>query len=98
MDGKTIQDKTIDEIEKTMRKWISDHLEEYKTIPACQIVTSTQGEPVIKGNPAAQEIRAAFKDYCYIVKVQRDLAGEESPAPESVSSVEELRKKLRIAK
>ena len=90
----TAQEKTISDIEKTMRKWIEEKLETYSTMPESQILTTAQGERAIKANPAAQEIRAAFKDYCYVVKTMRELAGKDSEV--EVDSIEELRKKFRI--
>ena len=78
-----------------MRAWIEQHLEVYKTMPDSQILTTAQGEQAIKANPAAQEIRAAFKDYCYVVKTMRDLTGNEEA---EADSIEELRKKFKIAK
>ena len=91
----TAQEKTIAAIEKTMRKWINEKLDTYAEMPECQILTTAQGEQAIKANPAAQEIRAAFKDYCYVVKTMRELAGKDSEV--EVDSIEELRKKFRIA-
>lgn len=91
----TDQEKTISAIEQTMRKWIEEKLETYAETPECQILTTAQGERAIKANPAAQEIRAAFKDYCYVVKTQKELMGEENV---DVSSIDELRKKFKIAK
>ena len=55
-----------------------------------------QGEKVLKANPASQEIRAAFKDYCYVVKVQKELSGGQ--ASDNIPSLEDLRKKFNIAK
>ena len=91
----TQQEKTIAAIEKTMRKWIEGKLKTYADMPECQILTTAQGEQAIKANPAAQEIRAAFKDYCYVVKTMRELSGDKSEV--EVDSIEELRKKFRIA-
>ena len=89
------QTETIQKIEKTMRGWIEDNLETYRKEPPAYDVTSTQGETVKKANPATQEIRAAFKDYCYVVKTMRDLTGDEEV---ETNSIEELRKKFKIAK
>ena len=91
----TAQEKTISAIEKTMRKWIEGKLETYSTMSECQVLTTSQGEQAIKANPAAQEIRATFKDYCYVVKTMRELAGSNSEV--EVDSIEELRKKFQIA-
>lgn len=89
------QIETIQKIEQTMRGWIEDNLETYRDEPPAYDVTSTQGETVKKANPATQEIRAAFKDYCYVVKTMRDLVNNEEV---DTDSIEELRKKFKIAK
>lgn len=89
------QDETLSKIEKTMRSWIENNLERYKDEPAAFEATNTQGEKVNKANPATQEIRAAFKDYCYVVKTMRDLAGEEEA---EVDSIADLKKRFKVAK
>lgn len=89
------QDETISKIEQTMRSWIENNLERYKDEPAAFEATNTQGEKVNKANPATQEIRAAFKDYCYVVKTMRDLAGEEEA---EVDSIADIRRKFKVAK
>lgn len=91
----TKQDETISKIEQTMRSWIESNLERYKDEPAAFEATNTQGEKVNKANPATQEIRAAFKDYCYVVKTMRDLAGEEEA---EVDSIADIRRKFKVAK
>ena len=94
----TKQEKTFSEIETTMRKWITKQLPVYEQIDPAQINTSTQGEKVIKANPAAQEIRAAFKDYCYIVKTQKELSDGNADAEKDDKSIEYFRSKLRAVK
>ena len=89
------QTETIQKIEQTMRGWIEDNLETYRDEPPAYDTTNSQGDPVKKANPATQEIRAAFKDYCYVVKTMRDLTGNEEA---ETDSIEELRKKFKIAK
>ena len=90
----TEQEKTINKIEQTMRSWIESQLSVYEQMPAAQTMTTTQGERVLKANPATAEIRAAFKDYCYVVKTQKELSeGNETTA---TSSIDELRKKFKM--
>lgn len=89
------QIEILQKIEQTMRGWIENHLEIYQNEPPSYEVTNTRGERVNKANPAAQEIRAAFKDYCYVVKTMYDLTGNEET---DTDSIEELRKKFKIAK
>jgi hypothetical protein len=89
------QDETLSKIEKTMRSWIEDNLERYKNEPAAIEATNTQGERVNKINPAPQEIRAAFKDYCYIVKIMRSLSGENDA---EIDDIADVKKKFKLAK
>ena len=89
------QEETLSKIEKTMRSWIEDNLERYKNEPAAFEATNTQGEKVNKINPAPQEIREAFKDYCYIVKTMRALSGEEAV---EIDSIADVKKKFKLAK
>ena len=92
----TEQEKTVAEIEVAMREWIKKQLPIYEKLPAAQTMTTVQGEKVLKANPASQEIRAAFKDYCYIVKVQSELNGGESSG--NIETLDDFRKKYKIAK
>lgn len=91
----TEQEKTISKIEQTMRSWIEKQIPVYEQMPAAQTMTTTQGERVLKANPATQEIRAAFKDYCYVVKTMREIA-EGKPA--EVTSLDEIRARFKVAK
>lgn len=91
----TEQEKTINKIEQTMRTWIESQLSVYEQMPAAQTMTTTQGERVLKANPATAEIRAAFKDYCYVVKTMRALEGE---ADVEIDSIDDLKKKFKVAK
>ena len=89
----TEQEKTISKIEQTMRSWIESQLPTYEKMPPAQTMTSTQGEKVLKANPATQEIRAAFKDYCYVVKTQRELSNNEVA---DTSAIDDLRKRFKV--
>ena len=90
----TEQEKTIAKIEETMRSWIEEQIPVYEQMPAAQTATNTNGEKVLKANPATQEIRAAFKDYCYIVKVQKEVAEGENP--EAEKSIDYFRSRLKV--
>ena len=90
----TEQEKTINKIEQTMRSWIEGQLSVYEQMPAAQTITTTQGERVLKANPATAEIRAAFKDYCYVVKTQREMS--ENSRDGDNSSIESLRKRFKV--
>lgn len=92
----TDQEKTIAKIEQAMRAWIEGQLPIYEQMPAAQTMTTVQGERVLKANPATQEIRAAFKDYCYVVRTQRELG--EGDKSVDISSLDELRARFKVAK
>ena len=85
-------------IEKAMRKKVKAIFPMFEEMPVAQAVTSTQGEEVLKSNPAMQEIRATFRDYCSIVKVQFSLLGDKAPAQAEVSQLDAIRARLKIAK
>jgi len=87
----------ICKIEATMRKKVEELIPQFEEMPAAQLVTSTQGEPVWKPNPAIQEIRALFLDYCKVVKMRQDILAIKT-APAEVASITAFREKLRIAK
>lgn len=90
----TDQEKTIKKIETALRRWITKQIPIYKQLPPAQTVTSTQGERVLRANPALAEIRGAFRDYCYVVKTMQGLSEEE----ETHSSIAEMREKLKLVK
>lgn len=94
----TEQEKTISKIEQAMRSWIESQLPVYEQMPAAQTMTTTQGERVLKANPATAEIRAAFKDYCYVVKTQKEISNGEPVDAEKVKSISDFRAKYKIAK
>ncbi|MBR2189307.1 MAG: hypothetical protein IJ860_07880 [Eubacterium sp.] len=89
----TEQERTINRIERSMRKWIKDNIPVYEAAAPTQEVRTTQGERVQKANPVTQEIRAAFKDYCYIVKVQKEI--RENGKAANISSIKEMRKRFK---
>ena len=91
----TDQEKTISKIEKAMREKVEQQLPVFEKMPVAQTMTNTQGEKVLKNNPAMQEIRSLFRDYVAVVRVQRELAGEDSDAAE-VTSLDALRKKFKV--
>lgn len=89
----TEQEKTISKIEQTMRTWIESQLSVYEQMPAAQTMTTTQGERVLKANPATAEIRAAFKDYCYVVKTQKEL---NDSSEVNTTAIDDLRRKFKV--
>lgn len=84
-------------IEKAMRKKVKAIFPTFEEMPVAQVVTNTQGEEVLKNNPAMQEIRATFRDYCTIVKAQMSFISDKAPVVE-VAQIDAIRQKLKIAK
>ena len=85
-------------IEKAFRKKAKSVLKTFDDMPVAQAVTSTQGEEVLKANPAMGEIRAILTDYIFIVKTQWDMIGDKEAAPAEITKIDAIRQKLRIAK
>ncbi len=86
--------ETITEIRKAMQQKIEDILPDFETMDLTQTVRSTQGELVEKANPAMQEARALFKDFCSIVKAENEAGGNNA----EVVSLDSIRSKFRVAK
>ena len=84
-------------IEKALRKKCKQILPTFEDMPVAQAVTTTQGEQVLKNNPAMQEIRATLRDYISTVKTQWDMIGDDK-APTEVTAIDSIRQRLRIAK
>lgn len=85
-------------IEKAFRKKAKSVLKTFDEMPVAQAVTNTQGEQVLKANPAMGEIRATLKDYIFIVKTQWDMIGDKAQPPVELARVEQIRQKLKLAK
>lgn len=85
-------------IEKAFRRKAKSILPTFEEQAVAQTVTNTQGEQVLKSNPAMGEIRATLKDYIFIVKTQFDLLGGKEVQPAEVTKIDALRQKLKIAK
>ena len=68
----------------------------YKRSPLGQVVTTMQGERVVKQNPIMQEYRATVRDYAASLKNLQDML-ENHSAPAEVSSLDTLRKTFKIS-
>ena len=84
-------------IEKVFRSKVKQLVPLFKETEPTQTVTNTQGEKVLKSNPAMQEFRAMCRDYCTIVKVQQDILANKT-APVEVTNISAIRQRLKIAK
>lgn len=84
-------------IEKALRKKVKAVFPTFEEMPVAQAVTNTQGEQVLKANPAMAEIRAVMRDYVSIVKTQWDMIGDQ-PKQAEISQIDAIRERLKIAK
>jgi hypothetical protein len=80
-----------------MQEKIEKEIPAYKEAPLAQVLTTTQGEPALKQNPAVQEFRATVRDYAAALNNLQDILSE-NKAPTQISDMAELRKKFKIAK
>ena len=80
-----------------MQQKIDKELEDYKDMPLVQILTTTQGEPALRANPALQEFRATVRDYAEALKNLRAILDEKTE-PAEVTSLDSIRARLRVAK
>ena len=65
-------------------------------LPLAQTMTTTQGEKVLKNNPAMQEFRGTVRDYAASLKSLQAIL-DNTPDQVEESSVEDIRKKFKIA-
>ena len=94
----TEQLEELSRIEVAMREKVEEQIPHFRNMSVVQLVTSTQGEKVLKANPAMQEIRALFRDYAAIVKMQSDLLEGGQAAQSDSVSLEDMRARFKIAK
>ena len=91
------QIEELAKIEQAMREKVEEQIPIFQSMDVAQVVTSTQGERVTKANPAMQEMRALFRDYATIVKMQKEIVGGQTEQAE-VTSLESMRAKFKVAK
>ena len=80
-----------------MQEKIDENIPVYKELPIAQTLTTTQGEPALRANPALQEFRATVRDYAEALKNLRAILDEKTE-PAEVTSLDSIRARLRVAK
>lgn len=75
---------------------IEQQMPVYQQLPLAQTMTTTQGEKVLKNNPAMQEFRGTVRDYAASLKSLQAIL-DNTPDQVEESSVEDIRKKFKIA-
>lgn len=79
-----------------LQKKIKQQMPAYQQMSLAQTVTTTQGEKVLKNNPAMQEFRGTVRDYAASLKSLQAIL-DNTPDQVEESSVEDIRKKFKIA-
>ena len=79
-----------------LQEKIEQQMPVYQQLPLAQTMTTTQGEKVLKNNPAMQEFRGTVRDYAASLKSLQAIL-DNTPHQEEESTVEDIRKKFKIA-
>lgn len=79
-----------------LQEKIEQQMPVYQQLPLAQTMTTTQGEKVLKNNPAMQEFRGTVRDYAASLKSLQAIL-DNTPDQVEESSVEDIRKKFKIA-
>ena len=69
----------------------------YDQMPLAQTVTVGTGERMLRQNPAVLEFRATVRDYAATLNILQSIL-ENNQAPASVSAIDDLRAKFKVAK
>lgn len=79
-----------------MQKKIDQQIPIYEQMPLAQQVTVGTGEKMLRQNPAVQEFRATVRDYAQALNNLQAIL-DNTPDQVEESSVEDIRKKFKIA-
>lgn len=88
--------ETLEQAIRSMEEKILDLMDEFKDAPLEYEAKMSDGRWIRRANPFVQEYRALVKDYASAVKAYRDLTDGKEPA--GVSSLDELRARLKVVK
>lgn len=80
-----------------MQNKIDQQIPIYEQMPLAQQVVVGTGEKILRQNPATQEFRATVKDYAAALNNLQDII-ENNKTPASVTSLNDMRNKLKAVK
>lgn len=80
-----------------LQEKIEQQMPVYQQLPLAQTMTTTQGEKVLKNNPAMQEFRGTVRDYAASLKSLQAILDDTDDQCE-VSSLDDIRSRFRVAK
>lgn len=90
------QTKTLVKAVEALQAKIEQQLPVYEKLPLAQTAISTQGEHVLKANPAVQEFRATVRDYAAALRSLQEIV-DENQSTTSVAGLDDLRSRFNIA-
>ena len=91
------QVETLAKAVLAMQNKIDQQIPIYEQMPLAQQVTVGTGEKMLRQNPAVQEFRATVRDYSQALNNLKHIV-DNSEEPVEVDSIDELKKKFKIAK
>lgn len=91
------QAETLAKAVLAMQAKIDQQIPIYEKMPLAQQVTVGTGEKMLRQNPAVQEFRATVRDYSQALNNLKHIV-DNSEEPVEVDSIDELKKKFKIAK
>ena len=91
------QVETLAKAVLAMQAKIDQQIPIYEQMPLAQQVTVGTGEKMLRQNPAVQEFRATVRDYSQALNNLKHIV-DNSEEPVEVDSIDELKKKFKIAK
>jgi hypothetical protein len=91
--------KTLAEAVFAMQEKIEEQISVYAEMPLAQQVKVGTGETMLRANPATQEFRATVRDYAQALNsLQGILENRQADTSDDLPSLDEFRKKFRLAK
>lgn len=80
-----------------MQNKIDQQIPIYEQMPLAQQVTVGTGEKMLRQNPAVQEFRATVRDYSQALNNLKAIV-DHNEEPVEVDSIDDLKKKFKVAK
>lgn len=86
--------ETLTESASAMQNKILQSIPLYESMPLAQEMTTTQGEKVLKNNPAMQEFRGTVRDFAAVIKLLKELSNADQEV--DTSSFENIRRRFKV--
>lgn len=87
--------ETLARAVKAMQKKIDQQISVYEQLPIAQTATTTQGEKILKNNPAMQEFRATVRDYAAALNALKNIL-DEGTEEVAASTLDDIRARFRV--